>query len=443
MVQRIGQDHAKTEQQIGEQHAHKQHHITAQVLQNHAGAEPPKKRQCRRQGQGMLAVSMAAEVMPQKLQRRDAHRAGKHQPVDEDHQRHRDDCRHPERVGVPACDIGGQAVTAIVHVDADVFEHRVPQYIAHRRADKGDHHRHGHVVAHQLAPAVAGGPQRADDARLFGDGIGRSNGKHKGHNGNDDVEQHGNHGAVAAQVVTGKDDGLVLILGHKILQGRRFVDDFHKVGGCVLLGAIVRRGGVVLPGVVPGLLFWQGIERLLRDDGHTELDGVEHRVRIILKQAAVIRQGHIAGDGPGLAVCVGHGIAHRDAVVLGIHAVQAHLTGGGRHGTLHQADGVDLGAVRVDAQRAAVFHGGLTVVQVVQGHTCAGDRLKLGAVELLFHAEVAILDVVFLKALVVGGDHAGAGHKEARHKADGGDEQNGDDGVLAHLAAQFAQHAFV
>jgi len=82
-------------------------------------------------------------------------------------------------------------------------------------------------------------------------------------------------------------------------------------------------------------------------------------------------------------------------------------------------------------------------VQVVQGHTCAGDRLKLGAVELLFHAEVAILDVVFLKAFVVGGNHAGAGHKEARHKADGGDEQNGDDGVLAHLAAQFAQHAFV
>ena len=66
-------------------------------------------------------------------------------------------------------------------------------------------------------------------------------------------------------------------------------------------------------------------------------------------------------------------------------------------------------------------------MQVVQGHTCAGDRLKLGAVELLFHAEVAILDVVFLKAFVVGGNHAGAGHKEARHKADGGDEQNGDD----------------
>ena len=82
-------------------------------------------------------------------------------------------------------------------------------------------------------------------------------------------------------------------------------------------------------------------------------------------------------------------------------------------------------------------------MQVVQRHARAGQRLELGAVELLFHAEVAILDVVLFKALVVGSDHAGPGHEEARDKADGCHQQNGNDGVLAHFAAQFAQHAFV
>ena len=391
----------------------------------------------------MFAVGMATEIMPQKLQRRNAQRAGEHQPVDEDHQNDRDHRRHPERVGVPAGDVGGQAVAAVVHADADVFEHRVAEHIAHRRAGQRDQHRHSHVMAHQLAPAVTGSAQRADDARFFGDSIRRSNGKYECHNRNDDVKQHRNHGAVTAEVIARKDDGLVFVLGHKSLQGRRFVDELHKVRRSVLFGTVVGRGGIVLPGVVPDLLLRQCVKLLGRDDSNTEFDGIKHRIRIIFEQAAVVRQGHIARDGPAFAVFIGQRIADGNAVVLGIHAVNADLAARGGHRTLHQADGVDLRAVGVDAQCAAVGDGGLAVVQVVQRHARAGQRLELGAVELLFHAEVAILDVVLFKALVVGSDHAGPGHEEARDKADGCHQQNGNDGVLAHFAAQFAQHAFV
>ena len=109
-------------------------------------------------------------------------------------------------------------------------------------------------MPHQFASGIAGSPQRADHIGLFGNGVHGGYTEHKGHNGNDDVQQRNHHSPVAAHIVSGKGDGLILVLGHKALQlhlGRHLL---HQLFRPVLLGGLVHRRLIVLPGIMIGQL---------------------------------------------------------------------------------------------------------------------------------------------------------------------------------------------
>ena len=68
MAQHRREHHAEHQQQVGKQHAHQQHGITAQVLGDHPQAEPAEKRHSGAEG-NRSPLLFAAQVPPQELQR--------------------------------------------------------------------------------------------------------------------------------------------------------------------------------------------------------------------------------------------------------------------------------------------------------------------------------------------------------------------------------------
>ena len=194
--------------------------------------------------------------MTQELQRRQMQCASQHKPVNEDHQRHRHGRSHPEGIGVPAGHIGGQAVAAVVHVGAEIFQKSIAQQISHRSTDKRNQNRHCHVVAHKLAPCIAGGAQRTDNRSLLANRVCSRDGKHKRHDRYDNVEKYDHHGTVAAHILPRKGDSLILIGWYKILQGHSFVDHLHEILSGILFSGFIVRRCVIGPGVVPDLGFF-------------------------------------------------------------------------------------------------------------------------------------------------------------------------------------------
>ena len=137
-------------------------------------------------------------------------------------------------------------------------------------------------MPHQFASGIAGGPQRTDHIGFFGDGVRGGYAKHKGHNGNDDVQQRDHHGPVAAHIIPGKGNGLILVLGHKALQlhlGRQLL---HQLFPAVLLVGLVCGWVVVFPCVVIGQLVGsQRIKAILCDNADAEFDGIKHTVVVV------------------------------------------------------------------------------------------------------------------------------------------------------------------
>ena len=312
-------------------------------------------------------------------------------------------------------------------------------------------------MQHDLAAAIAAGEQRADDGTLLLDGgVGKDH-KDERHDHDDDVEQRHPHHGVAVHVIARIANALIGIGVGQIVHAR------IGVGQCldhILLGVDAVRGGEVAIGKGEGVgvggcaagIFERG-KAAIGDLGHAVRDGVHRKVRIVEEQRLAIGLGHDAADGVGSALELDF-IAHGQVVVGGEDTVDCHLIV--RLGLLALTVGrdIDLGAVRIGAQRAlgAVVAGGLFDDGVdgeilverdaadVAGCILGGLELIVGSLEGGGHA--AVLNRVRIAHVI---DKAADGmrcEQKSRGESDASAHKQKDAQVLADIAAQLARETF-
>ena len=395
--------------------------------------------------------------MTKELQRRLAHFAKQAHQRDEDERSGGDHGALHKDLPAPVHLEGRQAIRTVIEA-----AHRLgKEHNAERSAQKRRDHAHDSgkrkVVQHDLASTIAAGEQRADDGALLLDGgVGKDH-KDERHDHDDDVEQRHPHHRVAVHVVARIANALIGIGVDQIVHAR------IGVGQCldhILLGvdavcsgeiAIGKGEGVRIGGRTTGILERgkAGIGNL----GHAVRDGVHRKVRIVEEQCLAIGLGHDAADGVGAALKLNL-ITHGEVVVGGKNAVDCYLVV--RLGLLALTVGrdIDLGAVRIGAQRAlgAVVAGGLFDDGVdgeilVERNAADVAGCILGRLELVFGGlegggHAAVLNRVRI-AHVVDKAADGVGRKQkARCKGDASAHKQKDAQVLADIAAQLARETF-
>ena len=312
-------------------------------------------------------------------------------------------------------------------------------------------------MQHDLASTIAAGEQRADDGALLLDGgVGKDH-KDERHNHDDDVEQRHPHHGIAVYVVARVANALVGIGVDQIVHA------CIGVGQCldhILLGVDAVCGGEVAIGKGKGVGVGRRAAGILErgkagigDLGHAIGDGVHRKVRIVEEQRLAVGLGHDAADGVGAALKLDL-IAHGEIVVGGEDTVDCHLIV--RLGLLALTVGrdIDLGAVRIGAQRAlgAVVAGGLfddgVDGEILVERDAAGIvSCALGCFELIVGSlegggHAAVLDRVRIAHVV---DKAADGmrcEQKARGKGDASAHKQKDAQVFADIAAQLARKTF-
>ena len=178
------------------------------------------------------------------------------------------------------------------------------------------------------------------------------------------------------------------------------------------------------------------VKALLGHDRHAKFDGVEHHVRGAGIQSAVIRQGNQSGNTQGL-LPHRQRIPHGQAVVVRIHPVNGDLIRPLRQCTLHQANLIHLFPIDKDPQ-GAVHLGGFTLQVEIRVHRqlLPVQPLQQRIICLGIQLKVAILNVVFVKAFIVGNDHAPVGNQKAGHNGNHTRQEQKQHKVLANLAFQ-------
>ena len=308
-----------------------------------------------------------------------------------------------------------------------------------------------------LATAITAGEQRADDGALLLDGgIGKDH-KDKRHDHDDDVEQRHPHHGVAVYVVARIANALVGIGVDEVIHacisiGERLYHILLGIGAvCGGEIAIGKGEGVGVGGCATGVL--KRGKAGVGDLGHAVRDGVHRKVRIVEEQRLAIGLGHDAANGVGAALELDF-IAHGQVVIGGEDTVDGHLIV--RLGLLALTVGrdIDLGAVRIGAQRAlgAVVAGGLFDDGVdgeilvernaadVAGCIFGGPELIVGSLEGGGHA--AVLNRVRIAHVV---DEAADGmgcEQKARGESDASAHKQKDAQVLADIATQLTRETF-
>ena len=308
-----------------------------------------------------------------------------------------------------------------------------------------------------LAAAVAAGEQRADNGALLLDGGVGEHHKDKRHDHDDGVEQRHPHRGVAVHVVARIANALVGIGIDQVVHARIGIG--QRLDHIMLRIDAIRSGEVAVgkgKGVGVGRRAAGILERGkagVGDLGHTIGDGVHRKVRVVEEQRLAIGLGHDAADGVGAALELDL-IAHDEVVVGGEDTVDGHLIV--RLGLLALTVGrdIDLGAVRIGAQRAlgAVVAGGLFDDGVdgeilvernaadVAGCIFGGPELIVGSLEGGGHA--AVLNRVRIAHVV---DEAADGmgcEQKARGESDASAHKQKDAQVLTDIAAQLARETF-
>ena len=293
--------------------------------------------------------------MAQKLQRRLAHLA--HQA----HQRNEDErgggnhgALHKD-LPVPIHLEGRQAVRPVIQAAHGLGKERHAECCAQKR--RGHAHDGGkcQVVQHNLATAVAAGEQRADNGALFLDGRVGKNHKDEGHDHDDDVEQRRPHHGVAVHIVARIANALVGIGIGQVIHARIGIRqrlDHILLGIDAIRGgevAVVKGKGVGVGGRAAGVL--ERGKAGVGDLGHAIGDGVDRKVGVVEEQRLAIGLRHDAADGVGAALELDL-IAHGKIVVGGKDAVDGHLVARAGLPAFAVGRDIDLGTVRVGAQRA-------------------------------------------------------------------------------------------
>ena len=458
VVRHRGQNRqAKEQQQRRKCNAHEERGKVAQVAQEDAQAEAGNKTHALRQLQAALGARLAARLVAKKLQRRLAHLAKQTHQRDENERSGGNHGALHKDLPAPVHLEGRQAVRTVIEAAHGLGKEHNAERSAQQRRDRAHGSGKRKVVQHDLASTIAAGEQRADDGALLLDGgVGKDH-KDERHDHDDDVEQRHPHHGVAVYVVARVANALVGIGVDEVIHacigiGQRLDHILLRIdairGGEVAIGkgkgvGVGRRAAGVLERGKAGVA----------DLGHAIGDGVHRKVRIVEEQRLAIGLGHDAADGVGAALELDP-IAHGQVVIGGKDTVDGHLVV--RLGLLALTVGrdIDLGAVRIGAQRAlgAVVAGGLFDDGVdgeilverdaadVAGCILGGLKLLVGSLEGGGHA--AVLNRVRIAHVV---DKAADGmrcEQKARGESDASAHKQKDAQVLADIAAQLARETF-
>ena len=448
---------AKEQQQRGKRDAHEKRGEVAQVAQEDAQAEAGDKAHALRQLQTALGTRLATRLVTKELQRRLAHFAEQTHQRDEDERGGGDHSALHKDFPAPVHLEGRQAVRAVVETAHGLGKERN----AERGAQKCREHAHDggkcQVVQHDLATAIAAGEQRADDGALLLDGGVGEHHKDKRHDHDDDVEQRHPHHGVAVHVVARIANALIGIGIDQIVHARIGIGQRLDH---ILLRIDAIRGGEIAVGKGKGVGVGRRAAGVLKrgkagvgDLGHAVRDGVHRKVRIVEEQRLAIGLGHDATDGVDAALELDL-IAHGEVVVGSKNAVDGHLVV--RLGFLALTVGrdIDLGAVRIGAQRAlgAVVAGGLFDDGVdgeilVERDAADVAGCILGCLELVFGGlegggHAAVLDRVRIAHVVDKATDGMRREQKARGKGDTSAHKQKDAQVLTGIAAQLARETF-
>ena len=458
VVRHRGQNRqAKEQQQRGKRNAHEERGEVAQVAQEDTQAEAGNKTHALRQLQAALGARFAARLVTKELQRRLAHFAKQTHQRDEDE---RDGGNHGalhKDLPAPVHLERRQTVRTVIEAAHGLGKEHNAERSAQKRRDHAHDGGKCQVVQDDLASTIAAGEQRADDGALLLDGgVGKDH-KDERHNHDDDVEQRHPHHGVAVYVVARVANTLVGISVGQVVHARIGVGQRLDH---ILLGIDAVRGGEIAVGKGEGVGVGGCAAGVLKrgkagvgDLGHAIGDGVHRKVRIVEEQRLAIGLGHDAADGVGAALELDL-IVHGEVVVGGEDAVDCHLIVRLGLPALTVGRDIDLGAMRIGAQRAlgAVVAGGLFDDGIdreilverdaadVTGCILGGLELIVGSLEGGGHA--AVLNRVRI-AHVVDKAADGVGRKQkARCKGDASAHKQKDAQVLADIAAQLARETF-
>ena len=395
--------------------------------------------------------------MTKELQRRLAHFAKQAHQRDENERGGGNHGTLHEDLPAPVHLEGRQAVRAVVKtahgLGKECNAERSAQKCREHACDGGKRK----VVQHDLATAIAAGEQRADDGALLLDGgVGKDH-KDKRHDHDDDVEQRRPHHGVAVHVIARIANTLVGIGVDKIVDAR--IDIGQRLDH-ILLGIDAVRGGEVAIGKGEGVGVGRRAAGVLKrgkagvgDLGHAVRDGVHRKVRIVEEQRLAIGLGHDAADGVGAPLELDL-IADGEVVVGGKDAVDGHLVV--RLWLLAFAVGrdIDLGAVRIGAQRAfgavvagGLFDDGIDGEILVERDAADVVGCILGCLELVFGGlegggHAAVLNRVRIAHVVDKATDGMRREQKARREGDASAHKQKDAQVLADIAAQLARETF-
>ena len=270
------------------------------------------------------------------------------------HDRHRHHCCQNKCFCIPDCLIGGKAVTSIIHVSAYIFKNCITQNISAKCPYKRYDNRQCHVMTNQFSPRITGCTECSDHTGFFCNRVACRNSKHKCHDHNNDIKKHCNHCFVTSHVITGKDDRLVLILWHKAFQCNNFAHCFHQILGNIFFLCFCLRFFIIDPRIIIlQLILIQRIKFFFCHQTDTEFYSIKHRITVILKQTAVIRQSNQPGNFPTLLAVIDR-ISDFQIIIIRIHTVNRDLTCLFRKLAFHQADFVDICTVLKETHRTAI-----------------------------------------------------------------------------------------
>ena len=448
---------AKEQQQRRKCNAHEERGEVAQVAQEDTQAEAGNKTHAFRQLQTALGTRLAARLVAKELQRRLAHLAKQAHQCNEDERGSGNHGALHKDLPAPVHLEGRQAVRAVIQATHRLGKERNAERGAQQRRDHAYDGGKRQVVQHNLATTIAAGEQRADDGALLLDGgVGKDH-KDKRHDHDDNVEQRHPHRRVAVHVVARIANALIGIGVDEVIHARigigQRLDHILLRIGAVHGGeiAIGKGEGVGVGGCAAGVL--KRGKAGVGDLGHAIGDGVHRKVRIVEEQRLAIGLGHDAADGVGATLELDL-IAHGEIVVGGEDTVDCHLIV--RLGLLALTVGrdIDLGAVRIGAQRAlgAVVAGGLFDDGVdgeilverdaadVVGRVLGCLELTVGSLEGGGHA--AVLNRVRIAHVVDKATDGMRREQKARGKGDASAHKQKDAQVLADIAAQLARETF-
>ena len=395
--------------------------------------------------------------MTKELQRRLAHFAKQARQRDEEERGGGNHGALHKDLPAPVHLEGRQAVRTVIEAAHGLGKEHNAERSAQKRRDHAHDGGKCQVVQDDLATAITAGEQRADDGTLLLDGgVGKDH-KDERHDHDDDVEQRHPHHRVAVYVVARIANALIGIGIDEVIHARIGIGErFHHI----LLGVDAVCSGEIAIGKGEGVRVGRCTAGVLKrgkagigDLGHAIGDGVHRKVGVVEEQRLAIGLGHDAADGVGATLELDF-IAHGQVVIGGEDTVDCHLIVRLRLPAFAVGRDIDLGAVRIGAQRAlgAVVAGGLFDDGVdgeilvernaadVTGGVFGGLELVVGGLEGGRHA--AVLNRVRIAHVVDKATDGMRREQKARGESDASTHKQKDAQVLADIAAQLARETF-